>query len=517
MMVADPSQTTEGRGRARRGPTWPWALGSSLFVLLVLVAMLAGRAVVSRTQQVQARVAAPSVPPLQVAAVAHPAGGAQLLALDEQTGRLAALTSREDASSCPPVGTCPAPAPPDAFALLDGATGATIATTPLTGDAAPAAVAPVLLVDSARHTAYAVAPRAVVAFSTLTGARTAGYPLPGEIAGRRLGGAALAADGAEMVVAGGDVLLLLDAASGRVQARRSLQGGMIALDGPVVDTDGARCFVLAAANGRSTLLAFDTSGLQPLAQYNLLAGARLGPLDAPRHALYVLGGDGSTWRVPLDAIRPGASAPPLTPVSALSGAQAFGANGPLGHGYVADPTGVRALDGNGKVLAALPLPVLWPATQLLPVDARRGLVYLLAAHGSVAIVRDGAQTGGTRALAAATAAIFARAALAELLPDSNQDPPFVAPETFPLAAGSPDRPETRTERYWIHFADRGWEGPSAGTASTSVAPAPGRPGAYVVTFAISWQQQFMRQHTWVCLVTPDGAVQLQSNQGDAVP
>jgi hypothetical protein len=38
-----------------------------------------------------------------------------------------------------------------------------------------------------------------------------------------------------------------------------------------------------------------------------------------------------------------------------------------------------------------------------------------------------------------------------------------------------------------------------------------------VTFSISWQQLFTRQHTWICLVAPDGSVQLQSDQGDAVP
>ncbi|HEV8193801.1 MAG TPA: hypothetical protein VGP82_20300, partial [Ktedonobacterales bacterium] len=90
-------------------------------------------------------------------------------------------------------------------------------------------------------------------------------------------------------------------------------------------------------------------------------------------------------------------------------------------------------------------------------------------------------------------------------------------ESFPLAAGSPAQPTSRPEQYWIHFSGRGWQGPYPGTASTSVASDPGHPGAYTVTFSISWQQLFTRQHMWVCLVAPDGAVELQSDQGDPVP
>jgi hypothetical protein len=514
-MTSEAPHASERSGRAPHGPTWPWALGSLLLVALVLVVMLAGRALVSRAQQGQQRIPAPSAPPLGVAAVAHPAGGVQLLGLDQDAGRLAVLTSREEPASCPPVGACPAPARPDAFALLDGTTGATISSMQLTGMAASAADASQLLVDSARHKAYAVSAQAVVTFSTLTGAAIGSYPLANDASGGQLRGAVLTPDGAEMLVVTGHEMQLLDTASGQVVAQQALPGGLNALDGPVLDADGARCFVLATANGRSSLLVFDTTRLRVSGEYALPAGARLGPLDATHNGLYILGGDGTIWRLLLTALRPGASTPPLMPISALYSAQAFGANGTLGHSYVAGTEGVRSLDtASSKVLAALPLHPLWSATQPLPVDARHGLLYVLAVHGSVVILHDGAPSAP---LSAATAAILARAALATLLSDPNQDPPFVSAATFPLAAGSLAQPALRTEQHWIHFSDRGWQGPYPGTASTSVVSAPSQPGAYTVTFSISWQQLFTRQHTWICLVAPDGSVQLQSDQGDAVP
>lgn len=514
MMPPDPTHPSEERSRASHGPTWPWALGSLLLVGFVLVAMLAGRAVVSRAQQAKARVPAPAVPPLAVAAVAHPAGGVQLLALDDAAGRLAVLTSRVESPPCPPVGACPAPARPDAFALLDGATGATITSTPLRGAAAPATDATELLVDAAGHRAYAVSPQAVVIFSTLTGAATGGYALP-DATGGSLRGAALTNDESTLILLTANELHMVDASSGRVLERQSLPSGMTALDGPVLDTTGGRCFVLAAANGRSSLLDFTTDGLRLSARYAVPSGARLGTLDAARNALYVLGGAGTTWRAPLDALRPGVANVPLTADSALHGAEAFGANDVLGHSYVVTPAGVRSLDtATGKALAALPLHPFWPATQPLLVDAQRGLLCVLAAHGSVVILHDGPPPA---AISAATAAILARGAMATFFTDTNQDPPFASAETFPVAAGSPERPETRSEQYWIHFADRGWDGPHPGTASVSVASAPGQPGAYLVTFSLSWQQVSQRQHTWVCLVAADGAVQLQSDQGDEVP
>src|SRR5215467_13986365 len=175
MTFTDPSYVSAARSRVQQGPTWPWALGSLLVVCLVFAAMLVGRALVSRTQEGAARVAAPNEPLLAIVGVAHPAGGVQLLALDDTAGRLAVLTTRVESPACPPTGACPASARPDAFALLDGASGATVSSTPLTGRAAPAADASQLLIDASQHVAYAISSHAVVAFSTQTGAPIADY------------------------------------------------------------------------------------------------------------------------------------------------------------------------------------------------------------------------------------------------------------------------------------------------------------------------------------------------------
>ena len=88
---------------------------------------------------------------------------------------------------------------------------------------------------------------------------------------------------------------------------------------------------------------------------------------------------------------------------------------------------------------------------------------------------------------------------------------------FPLGAGTPAHPETRALDFWIHFADRGWQGPYPGTASVAVTSNGAQPGGYIVTFTITWRQLFERTHTWVCAVAPDGAVALRSETGDAVP
>jgi hypothetical protein len=183
--------------------------------------------------------------------------------------------------------------------------------------------------------------------------------------------------------------------------------------------------------------------------------------------------------------------------------------------YIAGFTQTLALDTRaGRTLAELPLVARWPTYMPLPVDQTRGLLYLPSDHGAIVIIRDGAGNAG---LTAPSAAILARAALAKLLPDTNQDPPFVAPDTFPLGAGTPAHPETRALDFWIHFADRGWQGPYPGTASVAITSDGARPGGYIVTFTITWRQLFERTHTWVCAVAPSGAVALRSETGDIVP
>ncbi|MGZ3679319.1 MAG: hypothetical protein ACXWQR_12240, partial [Ktedonobacterales bacterium] len=162
-----------------------------------------------------------------------------------------------------------------------------------------------------------------------------------------------------------------------------------------------------------------------------------------------------------------------------------------------------------------PLRVAWNPTVPLLADATRGLLYLPDTRGVIAIVRDPA--GAPSALTPGAAALLARASLAHFLPNTNQDPPFLTPATFPLSDGT--SPAIRDARYWIFFTDLNfvWHGPYSGTAQTAVAPDTSHTGGYLVTFTITWDQLFTRTHKWVCAVAPDGSVQLRSDIGDVVP
>jgi hypothetical protein len=488
-----------------------WAVAVVAVVLTIIGSAAIAHALVERARQAQAVVAAPILPALPVVAVAHPEAGALLTAYDPSTGNLAKLASQRE-PFCPPISACQ-PVRPDAFALLNGATGQPIARTPLTGDATAATDTLLLLDDPKRQRAYALSRGALTSFSTANGA------LVGHVALAHVApwtGGALDAVTGHMYLVGGGQVVTFDVATGNAlaEAKLPIASGMPAPDGPVFDA-ARRLLYLAIrprlASGAPQLLALNAATLRQVSALALPVGARLGPLDVETGALDVFGGDGRGWQVH------GGQSTTLTLARApmLDGALAVGANPALRHLYIAGFTQALSLDmRNGRALASLPLVARWPTYVPLPVDEVRGLLYLHSDHGAIVIVRDGA--GNTR-ITAPSAAILARAALAKLLPDTNQDPPFVAPDTFPLGAGTPAYPETRALDFWIHFADRGWQGPYPGTASVAVTSNGAQPGGYIVTFTITWRQLFERTHTWVCAVAPDGAVALRSETGDAVP
>jgi hypothetical protein len=487
-----------------------WAVAVVAVVLTIIGSAVIAHALVERARQAQAVVAAPTLPALPVVAVAHPEAGALFTAYDPATGNLATLASQRE-PFCPPVGACQS-VRPDAFVLLNGATGQPRARTPLTGDASNAADTLLLLDDAARQRAYAISPDAMTSFSTVNGALVGRIALPHSASWT---GGALDVAGHLYLVGGGQVVTL-DVMTGNVIAEASLPltSDMPAPDGPVFDA--ARRLLYIAIRPKLVsdaphLLALDAATLRQVSALALPVDARLGPMDAETGSLDIFGGDGRGWQLHAGA----ATAPTLVRAPVLDGALAVGTNPALRHMYIAGFTQALALDTRaGRTLAELPLVARWPTYMPLPVDQARGLLYLPSDHGAIVIVRDGA---GNTSLTAPSAAILARAALAKLLPDTNQDPPFVAPDTFPLGAGTPAHPETRALDFWIHFADRGWQGPYPGTASVAVTPDGARPGGYIVTFTITWRQLFERTHTWVCAVAPSGAVALRSETGDTVP
>jgi hypothetical protein len=502
---------------------WPWALASIGLVCLLLLAAVLTHTLVSHGRQSAAAVPAPSIPAMNAVAVAHPEGGATLVALDGGNSHLVALTAPRE-PNCPPAGQCPPSPSPDSFAVLDGASGATLATTPLTADTAPAAHAVALLADATRHLAYALASDGVVIFSTENGARVGGFGLPADLAGSGVVAAALDPQSAALYVTNGQSLDLVDAASGQERAQQGLPvdngSGAALVDGPIFDGARGRVYLLiqsADLTAPPALVAYDAHDLRMLGRFPLPVGTRLGPQDAAGANVYAFGADGSAWRIGLDGLaalgsmgEASGQTAQLSTVPALRNVLALGENPALGHEYAADAGSTRVISSaDGRTLVALPLPARWPPSTTLLVDCAHSRVYLPADHGALVIVQD--TQGGAGPLSAPAATLLARAALATLLPDTNQDPPFVTPATFPV------QPGTRANDFWIHFGDRGWTGPYPGQASMSVAPLPGSAGAYRVTYSISWYQLFPHTHTWTLDISPDGGVRVASTSGDIVP
>jgi hypothetical protein len=504
------SPDSESTSAAHRR-SWLWAVVVVAVVLTIIGSAAIAHALVERARQAQAVVAAPTLPPLPVVAVAHPEAGALFTAYDPATGTLATLASQRE-PFCPPVGACQ-PVRPDAFVLLNGANGQPLARTPLTGDASAAADTLLLLDDPAHQRAYAISSSALTSFSTANGALV-GHVTLAHVA--TWSGGALDPPTGHLYLVGGGQVVALDVATGDTLASAVLPvtSGMPAPDGPVFDAARRLLYIAIRPNLASNaphLLTLDAATLRQISALALPTGARLGPLDAETGALDIFGGDGCGWQVHVEQ----AAAPTLARAPMLDGTLAVGKNSALRHLYIAGFTQTYSLDTrDGRSLAGLPLAPRWPTFVPLPVDQVRGLLYLPSDHGAIVIVRDGASN--TR-MTAPSAVILARAALTKLLPDTNQDPPFVAPDTFSLGAGTPAHPETRAQDFWIHFADRGWQGPYPGTASVAVTTDGARSGGYIVTFTITWRQLFERTHTWVSAVAPSGAVALRSETGDTIP
>ncbi len=507
-----------------RPRSWLWALSSISIVLVILLGAFIGRRLILTAQQPPI-VSAPATLPLPVVAVTSSHTGYQLTALDTASGHLVALAS-DAAPDCPPppLGDCP-PAPPlTTFSVLDASTGAPITATPLSGAAATAAQSVVLLADSAVHRAYAIAPHAVVVFSTTTGAALATYQLPPDIPWQRESGAALDSDHHTLLLAGNAHVLALDTTTGRILARQPLPASAT-VEGPALDTVNGRLYLLLrnTPTAAPTLASYDAATLTPQGQLTLPAGTRLGPLDSAAHTLYLFAGDGSVQRLTITGALPSTGAAALQNQPALRNSLMLGWNDATHHLYAAATTNIIARDAStGSPVAALPLRVAWnPAVPLLG-DATRGLLYLPDPRGAIVIVRDpAAAPTSPSGLTPGAAALLARAALAHFLPDTNQDPPFLSPATFPAgdstSTAASDARYTRDARYWIHFSDIGWHGPYPGTAQTSVTPDSTHMGGYLVTFTITWNQSFLRTHTWVCAVAPNGSVRLRSDSGDVVP
>jgi hypothetical protein len=497
----------EQSGRAL--PTWIWALGTAL----VVVVLVAG-AVVSHRAVAGARLAAayappPAVPPAAVTAVLRPESGAAFVAPTGVPGQLALLAEPLE-PSCAPTGVCDPPPALDTLLIVDATTGTTVARTPLVG-AARQAVA--LAVDSRRGRAYVISASEVDVFATTNAASAGIFALPAGVTCGPGTGAAVTADGTLLLTARrGDrpALLGIDGASGAVRYA-DVVAGADQLDGPVYDPDANLAIVLGRQARDATLAVYGAADGAARGAVDVPAGARLGPLDTARRTLYLFEADGATGAIHLADHIGGTGGASVAPVPALYGALALGWNATLGHIYVADDHGLRILDAaSGKTLAALPLAVTSVPTAPLPIEETTGALYVPTEHGAVAIVRD-APDPAARALTPDTAALLARAAIARLLPRGGQNPPFITPETFTVGPGD------RTLSYWAHDVEFGSDGPYPGTAQLQVAAAASAAGAYDLRFTATWDLRFVHTRVWVYRVERDGAVRLVSDQGDGLP
>ena len=502
-------------GRSR---TWVFALGSVL-----VVALLVGSAYIAHHSVVNTRgtppVAAPAAAPLDVIAATKPGPSYELIADDESAGHIVALSSTGQ-PICPPIGFCPPAALLTSFVVFDAGSGAILNQTPL-GTAAMRSV--MLLVDDQSHVAYAVAPRSVSLFSTETGAALGGYALPSSLAWQTETGGSYDPASRTLILAGDGQMALLDAATGATLAQVPLSSAPPGTypDGPVLDTQTSTLYLLThgTVNTQSTLLAYDATTLKPLSQLPEPGATGLGPLTPDGRDLTLYEASGAVALQPIQ--RDLRTATAAETMSAAWGARAIGWNlaaGSSGDMYVVTATGIdeRNME-TGRVLATLPMRVSWSGPAPLPVDRETGTVFLPGAHGQIVIIHGASVTGASR-LNADTAVVLAHAALAAFLPYTNQDPPFISPDTFLLSASTQGQSLPMT--YWIHYVDFQWTlGPYPGTTSAIVAPAShtGASGGYLVTFTIRWNEDFWRTHSWACLVAPDGSVSLRSDSGDIVP
>ena len=507
-----------------RGKTWPWAAGSVLAVLLILAAALIGRQIAAKHRAAGYLVAAPALPTLSVLGATPADRAVRLAALDPATGDLLALTS-SPTRDCPPGVACVASPTPDTLAVYAGANGQPLATRKLVAND-PLTYSQFLVVDGARHVAYAIAPPGEGTSAILyrldptTGAALGTLALPPAIS-MSLSGAALLPTTGNLALVVGNQLLLLDPATGATLATRAISadGGALAVDGPVVDATGATITVLARAGDSATLATFAAATLQPLAARSLPSGARLGDFD-PVHGMFALiGANGSVSTLAANDATTSAVAP--QPLRGVTGALAVAWENAGNRLVVAHATDVTVYDtGTGQPIAALPVTysardAAAPYSRGLFAGSNDGLVFMREtmfvrdATGVVVIARDVETTH--RAGSPGTALLLARAALARYVPTERQSPPFIAPGCFPAGVG------TRVRDYYLLLAGQGWQTYPNGSIAGAVSVTARDHAVYQVTFTISWYQLFAHSRAWTCLVMADGSVRLVAESGDSLP
>jgi hypothetical protein len=507
-----------------RRRVWPWAAGSILITLAVIAATLVGHRLAAQHRLASEVAPAPALPPLAVQVIAHALGPINQLTLDQQAQTLVAQVQTQP---CPHIGLAPIPGCVSSDQMQAGLVFYNSATGAVRGQAVkPTAEAGDVfaLTDSAHGVTYLLDDSGVTIYDDAAGKQTGGYA-------SQLGAHAqtVALDdqlGLIYALSDQNTLNAFDAASGRLVA--TLATPSLGLPQLLADTSASRLYLvgLNGADQPTMLYAFNASDLSSLGSWSLPAGLQMFGFDSATHSLYLSSGSAPTVsRLDLATLPasqpngPGAQSVPANPsrVPALKGASRFGVDGATGVVAMVNGAGVEALaTGAPQPYALLPLvreSVDYGAENLpwlLPVDSQAGRVYLVGDDNTILIVSLARPTSHA-APNALTAEVIARAGMAALLPDTNQNPPFLSAQTFPVGAGQVSR------EYFVHYSDLGWQGPYHGTASLGAVKAGVTAGDYTMTFSVAWNQLFLRQHSWTVEVTPDGRTHLLADSGDAIP
>lgn len=511
-----------------RRRVWPWAAGSILITLAVIAATLVGHRLAAQHRLASEVAPAPALPPLAVQAIAHAPGQITHLALDAHTHTLVAQVT-----VCPSPGATKPQTPQAAtcavsgnavsgLAFFDSVTGA-LRGASLAPSAQPAQA--IALTDGVHGVTYLLYGASVTIYNDATGKHIGAYT------------SAFTAD-AQTIGLDGKLGLLytVDARTALLSAYEGANGQLLmsaqlpppsgsGVIAPEMRVDAsAGCIYVYNGNAMGPVLyGLNASDLAPLGSWGLPGRPDIGPLDSATHTLYLLNAPSSGFSqldlsaLPADGAGERVNTAQTAQDVALNGSSRFGVDSATGALVMMTNAGLEAFAANTvQPYAQLPLVHAPPAGAndvtpwLLPVDSAAGLAYLPGDDNTILIVSLAPPTGHA-APNALTAEVMARAGLAALLPGTNQNPPFLSAQTFPVGAGQVSRD------YFIHYSDLGWQGPYHGTASLGAVKAGATAGDYTMTFSVTWNQLFLRQHSWTVEVTPDGRTHLLADSGDAIP
>jgi hypothetical protein len=485
MITGDPTQTAS-RANNPRKRVWPWAAGSMLIPLVIVVATLAGAHYETRARLAAEITAAPTLPPLRVVSVIQPPEPLAQWALAPNTGQPLVMTFTYAAPSpCLPGAACAGQAP-DSLAVYDAASAKSLASQPLPQNSLNLAglshCAP--LTESTTPTGYLVCPGGFLQIALHSG--QTGYALPFSVPFD--GKATLDEARQTLYLASGNSVYGVDLASGAVTGQAALPGPAST---PWVDATSGQVFVVVSG-GSSQPLLFALTARKLFGNAGAVGAA---DLSAP-------------------TLAPTAPYPALTvtPIGALTGARALG--------WDASSQSIIALDGDHltaydatslKPYAWAPIAGPWDPQRPLPVDSQHGILYAPDASSAIAGLSL-ARPGSMAAPDAATAAALARAGLSKLMPAATQSPPFLDGQTLPLTMASLDR------NFFLHYTDLNlWRGPYPGHVKLVAVVAGAQAGDYRATFAVDWNQLFVHVHTWTVELLPDGRVKMVTDTGDAIP